>query len=107
MKDKHLPSRGTPETVFPADPDQRLDWSLQDCLDLHEAILFETLGVLTDPRASEKTKQDALAWVQEDLADDEVFSFNVCAKVTGADPDELRALVMATYRQAQSRALRH
>ena len=69
-------------------PEQVNEWTDEEIAYLREGLLKYSLQVILDDRNSRGTKSEIWLWVESDSC--HPFSFAVCAKESGVDPDELR-----------------
>lgn len=72
----------------------------QEILAIQDRYLVEQLKLITDKRASQESKTDALAWLMVPLVSKEraselaVLSFQMCCYAYGADPAEVQEQMM-------------
>ena len=78
------------------------EWTEKDVQAVREGLLDETLHEIVDGRAGKKSAQDHWEWVMSDS--NHPFSFRVCAKAAGCDPDELRSGFVSFVRRLEKSA---
>ena len=67
---------------------ERLEWSLDDVINLKESLLMTSLHQMKDKKSAFDTRVDIRAWMES--TDNGGFSFNECCAVCGVEPEELR-----------------
>ena len=84
-----LPSQpGLPYAEPEMQEDPPVVWSTMDLYELRAGILKESLRDLLDGRSSKTARQERAEWIDSD--DEQPFSFTVCCRSAGLDPDVLR-----------------
>lgn len=73
--------------VEPSDNDPR-SWTLGEVESLHRSLLERSIEVLADTRSYQHSVQEILDWVSSTSV--EGFSFEVCCRLSGYDPEEMR-----------------
>lgn len=64
-------------------------WAEEDIETLREGVLSDALRTILDDRNGEALRSEIWEWIYSD--EPLPFSFNVCARTAGVDPEELRA----------------
>ena len=80
------------------------DLTEEEVFKLHEDILQRTLSTLDDGRVGQKTRQSIFEWIASN--DEQPFSFVMCARVCGCDPDTLRERLFSYLRRQERRNAR-
>lgn len=90
-------SSGNTENWRDIDIDQLAVWLLERTLE----------EVLHSERKQSSKVAEIVAWIERRFDDESPFNFELCARLSGCDPDELREQVMARIEQAHGTTYPH
>ena len=95
------PQPGLPYTEPEMQEEPPVVWSAMDLYELRAGVLKEALRDLLDGRAGKTTRQERAEWV--DSNEEQPFSFTVCCRSQGLDPDVLRENLRPRRKAADGR----
>ncbi len=90
------------DTVIVMNSDQESHWSEEDILRLHGLLLEKSLHDLFDSRASVITRVEILEWIKLPRDGANAFSYWICCRLFGFDPEEIRDRVLKRYSQSST-----
>ena len=80
-------------------------WRDDEIIDLHEFLLDHSLHTLGDGRASQASVADVWAWLgAAPTQPPRLFSFHLCCRLAGLNPDELREHLIDLARRGRIRS---
>jgi len=82
------------------DLNRDIHWVEEDIFRLHGHLLEKSLHDLFDSRASTLTRAEILEWMQLPRDQSNAFSYLVCCRLFGLDPEDIRDRVLKHYRQS-------
>lgn len=80
-------------------------WRDDEIIDLHEFLLDHSLHTLGDGRASQASVAEVWTWIgTAPSAPPRLFSFHLCCRLAGLNPDELREHLIDLARRGRIRS---